>query len=663
MRNQRGFMLAMVLMIVSIVILLAITRHFFSRQQLTVASHQAKYEQAYHLSLGALEAADSYFLQSISFLNDSNEKTFPKSKRASKEMSKFVEQLLDKDEFISFTDKTISFDSSLFSKLEQKIEKSTVKVNLEIKDVGPVNTSPKSGGIQADSRERKLLLIIHAEAEVDSTIARVVRYREARYVSILPSVLGKFVLFLREQGNLDINSFQDSDDTNKLQDSPLVVYSGQYSKNKILSSSQISKFFDNQGWIFLGGINEWKIGLGKGGQNANIASALLKPTTYLFNLPPEHMLSTTGIHMYYSQQRPLFRELKNEDYYEVFAKLNNPKAYTSSRIRLSGSEQLPSPTLIIGNVSRNWALLQGIKQTKSGDWAPLPYLSSADFTSLDWPGGINSQNIKKLQQNFNGDYSQYAAQMSQVVEEDFNSGNISIVKFSKKSLANRLILDLNQLPIGTTLPKPSELLKVDSVPASFFTMAYGSAYEIHSNDGQTLFSHADLSRFEDLNFLIAKSSDPFFSEKEFYKQYLNKKQKVIINDIYYIKNKLTISKPFYADSGCGGIIIADGDINIEESIETAANETITIISLNGDINIRTSQTINAGLIAIKGVISTGHSFGINGLIAGKSLSMPISKPVNTRKLTYNTNFDITNSTTYKRSFKLFFPEKGVTFVR
>lgn len=663
MRKKRGFMLALVLMIVSIIILLAVTRHFFSRQQLTVASHQAKYEQAYHLSLGALEAADSYFIQSISFLNDSKENTFPKSKRAPKEINQFIEQMLDKDGFISCDSRIIRFDSTLFAKLEQNIEKSTVKVNLEIKDSGPVNTSSKGGGPKADTKERKLLLILHSEAQVDRTIARVIRFRKARYVSILPSVISKFVLFLREQGNLDINSFQDSDDINNLNDSPLVIKSGNYAKDSTFPASKFSNFFDNQAWVFLGGINRWKIGLGKGGQNSNIASSLLKPTTYLFNLPPEHMLSKTGKLMYYSRQSPLFKELKNKRYSEVFAKLNNPKGTISSRIRLSGSEQSPSPTLIIGNVSRSWGLIQGIKNSRSGKLAPLPYLPETDFNSLGWPGGMSNFTVKKLQQNFNGDYSQYAAQMSQVIEEDYNSGNMSIIKFPNKTLTNRLLLDPKQLPTGTILPKPSNLLKVDSVPASFLKMSYGSAYEIKSNNGITLFSQADLSRFENLSFLLAKSSEPFSSEKEFYKQKLNVNQKVRINDINYVKNNLTISKPLYADKGCGGMLIVDGDINIEAPIETTDSATISIISLNGNISIKTSQTINASLIAIKGVVSTGSSFNINGLVAGKSLSMPQTKPINIRRLNYNKNFDITNSITYKRSFKLFFPEKGVTFVR
>ncbi|HNS09432.1 MAG TPA: hypothetical protein PKN29_07010 [Candidatus Ozemobacteraceae bacterium] len=54
MKRQRGFVLPAVLMLISVILLFAAVRHFFSRNQLIQAAHDANYEKSFHLAIGGI---------------------------------------------------------------------------------------------------------------------------------------------------------------------------------------------------------------------------------------------------------------------------------------------------------------------------------------------------------------------------------------------------------------------------------------------------------------------------------------------------------------------------------------------------------------------------------------------------------------------------------
>jgi hypothetical protein len=201
--------------------------------------------------------------------------------------------------------------------------------------------------------------MLHAEAVVNGAVARVCRYREAKLVNLLPSILGKFVLYLREQGSVSNNSFVDRfSRPDQLKDTPLMVFSGKVSGLSSLSLTDAAEFFEKQGWVFLGGDAPWLIGSGPGGGNANYASALQKNDLQTFTIQPPDEFSSLNFLAYYSQLEYLSPELKELSYNKVLQGSNDE--LFSSRIRISGSRNQPTPTNVVGKVIARCALIQGL---------------------------------------------------------------------------------------------------------------------------------------------------------------------------------------------------------------------------------------------------------------------------------------------------------------
>ncbi|KAF1082992.1 MAG: hypothetical protein GQF41_0759 [Candidatus Rifleibacterium amylolyticum] len=662
MKARKGMILPVVLLLICILLLLAGTRHFFSQHQLTQASHGADYEKAYHLATGGLESVDTLLMKAVNFINDGRSESFPKVDKAPPELKLIIKEMLGPDGLIDLDNKKIPIESDLFKYLQKDFEDySSLKVELELRKLENLFAPSGTPGPIPDEREAKAMVLLHAEASVNGAFARVYRYREAKLVNILPPVLGKFVLFLREQGGANVNTLADSIiGKNQVSDSPLMVHSGTGCSPAALPPDESASFFDRQGWVFLGSEAPWKLGAGPGGGDDEYASSMVSNDLRVFSIPDTDALSARADISYYSQPEYLFKELREPFYREVMQESASDDLQ-SARIRIAGSASRPAPTVVLGKAINRWLLLQGLKNERTGLYAPLPNIGEPQFLTDHWPG-MTAAAARRVRDNFGGDFRRYRERMTSIVEESCNAANLRALAFHDPRISWQIALNPGNLPAGIDLPVGSARASVDNRPVSFFEMNHGSLYRLAGSDGRQLFA-GNLSGFEDIEYLKARAGYKFDSAADFYKAIQTDKKEFIIKDVYHIMGDLTIDRPLLAESGCGGMILVDGNVTISDAINAPDLEPVTIVSFGGSVRVSTSQPLTAALIALKNSVIIESAADINGMIAARDLAMNRLANLQKRSLSYNQNLDVTDAETCSRAFRLFMKPLGVTFVR
>jgi len=378
-----------------------------------------------------------------------------------------------------------------------------------------------------------------------------------------------------------------------------------------------------------------------------------------FTIQPPDEFSSLNFLAYYSQLEHLSPELKDLSYNKVLQGINDE--LFSSRIRISGSKNQPTPTNVVGKVIARCALIQGLQNTQTGLFAPYPFLQESQFHGSSWPG-MSSEAANTMEENFNGVFQRYKSRMSVVLEERYNAINLRALKFPDPPMNSAIMIDPRNLPAGTIVPDTSKRLHVDNNPASFIDANSGNFYQLFADDGRKLFE-GNLSGFEDLSYFASKAVLSFDKQGEFYKEIETEKKEYQLNNVYLIKDSLLVDRPLKSADGCGAMIIVNGDINIQNEIIAPDQEPIVLISTGGNIRIATSGKVQAGLIALKGQIQAESAINVKGLAAAKELSMARLAPLGLRQISYNVNFDVTDSATYMRAFRFFMPKDGITFVK
>jgi hypothetical protein len=267
-----------------------------------------------------------------------------------------------------------------------------------------------------------------------------------------------------------------------------------------------------------------------------------------------------------------------------------------------------------------------------------------------------------MEENFGGVFQRYKSRMSVVLEERYNAINLRALNFPAPPMNSAIMVDPRNLPAGTKVPDLSKRLHVDNNPASFIDTNSGNFYQLFADDGRKMFE-GNLSGFEDLSHFVSKVVLSFAKQSEFYKSIETEQKEYLLNNIYLIKGDLLVDRPLKSTDACGGMIIANGDITIQNEIIAPDQEPIVLISTTGNIRIATSGRIQAGLIALKGQIQAESAINVEGVVSAKELAMAKLSPLGLRQLSYNANFDVTDSATYMRAFRLFMPKDGITFVK
>lgn len=665
-KTRQGFLLPVILALIIVLLLMSATRLYLSRHNLNTSQRLSDRERAYQVAASALETICQKVDSSISFINDPSPETFPKIEKSTKELREIIEALLNEDGL--FTDCGISIPiESVYSKFIVGVsDAKELSVELTLtqgKEISP----PVYSSLLADGQEKDHLLSITATAEAGKSKCRVTTFKRLKVVNITPPLVGKFSLFLHSPGVIGTNGLNDSSLPEKLNNTPLTIYSGSTAAVSSIEPERWGEFIDNQGWIYLGSNNNWVLGASMGGGRENSMEGLLKSDVFTYPLESDSYLDSIGSISYYSRQENLFQELGESSEREVL-KLRSKNDYgRSSLLNLTGSNINPSPTLILGNVHRRWALIQGLIESQKKTIAPLPWLDESTFENGDWPGQVSPKTIQSIKRHFNHSYEWYSERMSNLVKEPFNNANLAALLFPTDD-ENKIISgdystydDSSSDSTKQSLPKSMKISsKGDNI--EFHKLANVEKISLKNNEGNVLADNCPISDMRDYSFLIEKAAFLYENYADFLEDHTEEDGSISLSGIVYIDSDLELTKRTIIHSGNGGIIISGGDITIKGPISCQGNEPFTLLSIKGNILVETEGKVDAALVALSGGVSLKKTCEIYGLVAANSLEIEESKNSESKSITYNRAFDPTNYENYKRNYRITVEKRWKSFV-
>jgi hypothetical protein len=681
-RREKGFILPGALLLIIIVILLAVMRLYFSREYLHQVGRLSDYERAYHSAASGLVIARAMMEEAVKFLNDGNPATFPKIEKAPADIRSIIKGLLEADGRLKPDGANFDLSPELYSYIKKEFSDVgyiNISVNMsrakpiydENKEVESFTSAspPANTGfsfVRMDRRECNHIISVNAVSKVGDSKCSAGAFVECRNVNVTPGALGKFVLFIKNQGALKINSIEESGAGGGPGVQPVLIGSGASAANEAaLSPQELQKLIDSQGWIYLGGEPRWNLNMTCAAGLAEFQDAPLKDEPYCYQIE-DGPLSTNPAIQYYAEMSGFNPVLADPD--EAGPLDKHPAAADlkfSSVLNLSNCLSHLTPTLVIGRVSRSFALLQGLYNSNNSCRAPLPYLSEQLFSSDDWPADMSLQSVKFIKQHFNGDYKRYAPYMCDIMTEEYNASNLSLVKFGKNELDDNFIIAPDTVSINFPGVLASSKLILDSFPAALYKAATAGRYTLCDDRGKVLFHGDDFAKFYEPKFIGRKAGYSYKTIREFVSRCMEGVSgKLFIGGIVRLTGEVfSHSGPLVVAPGGGGIILADKGAIIEHGILSPDNEPLTIIALGGDIIVRTSSKIEAGLFAPAGRVAfETPAFTVKGPVAAQKLSLSEGKPDSKRSIEYNKIFDQTDYKNYCNNYKMMIREEWHNYV-
>jgi hypothetical protein len=257
---------------------------------------------------------------------------------------------------------------------------------------------------------------------------------------------------------------------------------------------------------------------------------------------------------------------------------------------------------------------------------------------------------------FNSDFSQYASQMSRVVEEGYNEAHLSSVTFSDPDLNNRFHLECDQLDPDLQAEARLRKIRTQLGKPRLCERVLGTHYSLFDDRGRTLFKEEAFESLSDLSFLVEKSGRVFSNGEEFLGAFqAPDEMEGGLSGIALVKGNLRINRELKIRKDGGGIVLVEGDIILEKVIKSPGSDPLTLISLNGNIQVKVQELLEVGLVALQGRVSLGSVFHLRGILAAKELSIQgATTPIlpGARTLEYNPRFDPTSSANLDRSLKI-----------
>ena len=183
---------------------------------------------------------------------------------------------------------------------------------------------------------------------------------------------------------------------------------------------------------------------------------------------------------------------------------------------------------------------------------------------------------------------------------------------------------------------------------------------IKDSKSRLLFNRADLNQVSDLSFLRSKARI-YEDQNALVKEVFSDAGDVGLSGVYYVQGDFVLDQPLKIRAGGGGMIIAENNLVINQSIQVAAKETLTLVSLNGDIKVRGGLRVEAGLVALNGTTSIPSDIDLEGFLATEQLDLKAGAS-HKSEIQWNPDFDATNHETQQRSFKVWFNGKWKSFI-
>lgn len=643
---------------------------YVSRHNLHTSVYYASKEQAYFLAELGLELGKDKFQQVVDFLNDPDPATLPKRDNAPTEIRSIVEAFLDTNGFpiktgVEYVEPLNNWQDFLKSGMDEEwhfpsppMNAPALKLSFTLSEASPLYTGAGLP-IKNDPDENNFLISVCSEAEIQGSPTKVVLFKELRFVNIIPSIMGKFPLFMRtNRSAMQLNSIEDSKIITRIEEYPIIIKNREEASVFSMKPPTANDFFDRQGWIFLGG-GSWDINVNTIGEDERYKNSPIYPNVNLKLLNPGLWPDLYT----FSQQIGLHRELATEDYRMALQELEFEIKY-SSRLNLMGTKKEYYPTVVIGAASRVWALLQGLFLKRQHYFFYMPFSEDSGSytnTAAPLPGNIIGPEKTGLL-TFFPSYTEYKNRMSQLLREPLNYANLAALDFNNHDYNSRIAKEPGSAPGG--LPTPMNRLETSAGKANFFEPVNDLTTKILDDNGQLLYQ-GDLSMEKYMTWLSPRRGKIYTNMADFAAKHLESNV-LSISGIVEIRGDLNIDEPVNIAPGGGGIIIVKGNVNIRKGIYSNG-ELLTIIAYKGADNARiaisTPEDIEAGLIALQGTIALPRKFRIYGFLAADELDFGIIKSKDERTIRYNPDFDPTEKNNRMLYYRIMTEQRWRKFVQ
>lgn len=536
-------------------------------------------------------------------------------------------------------------------------EGASAELSIELRNFRPLLRRVPLRGIAADLREKQGDLAVVCRAEYRGVVRTMVLAKRVKVVDVAAPVVSKFTLFVRERGDEDPNLLryertlpEEGYRIGELSARPWVLYhttdrhpASVDGRFHALADELLDAAPDSGGLVYLGGREPWQLNLTHGAGAGRYEELFqLRRTRYAVEprVPGfEHEWA-----MFFGFYEGLFRSEKFGDARSAGDYVGDPRLGRvrdrTAALHLWGDLAYVSPTVVLGPVFRRYVTLRLL----DGYW--FPTLSEAEFRA------------HPLRETFGGDYPAYARGMTRVVAEAYNR-TWDYVTTNHESLGPGGQVEAGETPAVPPADLAGRVTRVRGAGeegGAFLYPELGTEFpgvcrlvrevggEVEPVFEGTL---ADLDGSLLADLLTKKAVATVPDEAAFFARHLRGRTLDVPGIVHVTSGGLELGA---VNVRAPSMILVEGDVRIVDRIvEVAPRSPLTIVSLNGSIEVVTGAKVDAALVALNGTFRSKGKLELVGGVAAGRLELPaIVRGEAAKTLTYNEELDPTDDAYWNR---------------
>lgn len=672
--------------------------HSYSTNQRYQSHMVSSSEVASRVAEFGAKQVQSMVRNAVDFLNSSDPDTFPKREKGLREaqagMKEFFEIFVDENGRLSEKEQNALIpvplaENTILTGLTFPPE---LKVVLTLDGQKGIDDSDGIPGIIDSSRDTLGRFVIDSTATYDNVTRRVISVFEQRTVQMTIPVLSRFTLTALDIpdkdnklcANLYTTTGTIPETYSGASHTPLVILGGQ-APSESKTEDAAAAFLDKQGWVFI--LPEITLGMGPGSGKYGEQFLLASGSTFYreiqsgagpfgagFGTVRGKYFEMWNTHQIYSRLTGLYQETKEEDRYFFLSNVpGNENVQYSSLLRLMGTSESPSPTLVFGNVLRSYVLEQGLQKKTAvspTDCALLPYVQKDKFGAASWTGGLDADSQKVLKETCNNSWDVYRQAMSVPVSHVpvneglafwFDSAGYTgktTPRAIQPSFKTAVIPKLNK--VLEYVPKQPDKLLLDQNAT-----LYRGDEKVFAGELAKVLPHIG-------NYCVARCGRQFKSG-DILKKYLTEVRENGMNPtgLYLVKEPFEWTDEWNTLAVGGVGIVCNKGITITDAVKPAPSEAlkkdctynpIYLICLQGDITVNTGSRVEAALIAVKGGIHfSAAGIDVCGFVAAKTLELSGLCNTSPKVIRYDPRYDWADAQTYGNGFRTMLEQQPVVF--
>lgn len=516
-------------------------------------------------------------------------------------------------------------------------------------------------GLAGDPREKFGTVEVRARASYRGVTRVLSAPRGFKVASVLAPALSKFTLFLREQGDQEVNCLRydrvrpgramlrEGSPARPVvlfhEDSPSPAVVGD--RFHSLAAEHSDRPLDEGGLVYLGGPEPWYLNLTHGtGAGPFDELFLLRRARHRIaeSSPPRHRLWFG-----------LYGGLFSEPAFQAAGPGADPPTRPdgaavpeeTAAVHLSGNVDDVSPTLVLGPVARAWV---GVP-FEDGRW--YPHLSEAEFSRL------------AIRAEVAASYPAYRARMARVVHDPYNR-SADYLRTNGETVDDQGLVDTDEpTPVvpPRTLAEPTPT-RVEAVDGDLDALLYPAP-------GSPDTAAVVLRRPEDAVAPEVFRGDLDALTPEVLGELLRAKAAAVVPDAAALRARferdglLRVPGVVLVERGeldlgpaavweNGGMIVAEEGVRITGWVRRTGEVPLTLVSLAGDIVVDTDQRVDAHLVALAGRLraTTDQLYVVGAVAAGRADWQTLTYGVRPKWVRYDLALDPTDHEAYRASLQL-----------